>query len=82
VRDFQSPRLLISAAVSSPALSGFLRPILLLPPEFPGELTSREARLVLVHELIHLRRWDLPLNWVFLPPSGDPLVQSASLVRL
>ena len=59
-----SPRLLISAAVQSPALTGFVRPMLLLPASFPGVLTREEARLVLLHELTHLRRYDLPLNWL------------------
>ena len=56
------PRVLISSSISSPAVTGFLRPILLLPAQFDREFTHAEARLVLKHELMHLKRGDLSLN--------------------
>jgi|GEM_PF-699146 len=56
------PRVLIASSVSSPAVTGLLRPTLLLPAEFDREFTPAEARLVLKHELMHLKRGDLPLN--------------------
>jgi len=56
------PRVLIASSVSSPAVTGLLRPTLLLPAEFDHEFTPAEARLVLKHELMHLKRGDLPLN--------------------
>ncbi|MCX6848925.1 MAG: hypothetical protein NTY98_08385 [Verrucomicrobia bacterium] len=56
------PRVLIASSVSSPAVTGLLRPTLLLPTEFDREFTPAEARLVLKHELMHLKRGDLPLN--------------------
>ena len=56
------PRVLIASCVSSPAVTGLLRPTLLLPAEFDCEFTPAEARLVLKHELMHLKRGDLPLN--------------------
>lgn len=56
------PRVLIASAVSSPAVTGLLRPTLLLPADFDREFTPAEARLVLKHELMHLKRGDLPLN--------------------
>lgn len=56
------PRVLIAFSVSSPAVTGLLRPTLLLPAEFDREFTPAEARLVLKHELMHLKRGDLPLN--------------------
>ena len=58
------PRVIVSTAVESPAVTGLIRPILLLPVNFPGDLSPVEARLILLHELTHLRRHDLPLNWV------------------
>jgi beta-lactamase regulating signal transducer with metallopeptidase domain len=58
----QVPRVLIASAVSSPAVTGLLRPTLLLPADFDREFTPAEARLVLKHELMHLKRGDLPLN--------------------
>jgi beta-lactamase regulating signal transducer with metallopeptidase domain len=60
----RAPRLLVSSTVHSPGVCGFLRPLLLLPAGFPSAFSEREARLVLVHELTHLRRHDLPINWV------------------
>ncbi len=59
------PRLLISTEVRSPAVTGFFRPTLLLPAGFPGTFTENEAHLILLHELTHLKRHDLPQNWLF-----------------
>lgn len=56
------PQILIAPGVSSPAVTGLLRPTLLLPAQFGQEFTPAEARLVLKHELMHLKRGDLPLN--------------------
>lgn len=56
------PRVLIASTVGSPAVTGLLRPTLLLPADFDREFTPAEARLVLKHELMHLKRGDLPLN--------------------
>lgn len=56
------PRVLIATSVSSPAVTGLLRPTLLLPAEFDREFTPAETLLVLKHELMHLKRGDLPLN--------------------
>ncbi|OYW77272.1 MAG: hypothetical protein B7Z37_05065 [Verrucomicrobia bacterium 12-59-8] len=62
VRLRHFPQVLISSSVSSPAVTGLLRPTLLLPAQFANEFTPAEARLVLKHELMHLKRGDLPLN--------------------
>jgi len=58
------PRVLVSTAVESPAVAGLLRPTLLLPASFPEGFSPAEARLILLHELTHLKAWDLPLNWL------------------
>ncbi|MCW5559990.1 MAG: hypothetical protein KIT22_19405, partial [Verrucomicrobiae bacterium] len=55
------PKLRLSAANHSPAVCGFLRPVILLPAELAGRLTPDALRLVLLHELAHLKRGDL---WV------------------
>ena len=52
------------AEVASPALFGLFRPRLLLPPGFTQSFSPSELRFVFLHELAHLRRWDLPLNWL------------------
>lgn len=53
-----------SAGIQSPCLLGFLRPRLLFPKGLIRELTPDEFRLVLLHELAHLRRRDIAFNWV------------------
>lgn len=58
----RAPRVWISSAVTSPAVTGVLRPVLLLPAGFEQDFTPGEARLILQHELTHLKRHDLPLN--------------------
>ncbi len=56
--------ILESARVRSPCLLGLFRPALVLPAGLQGELTRSELRLVILHELAHLRRRDLGLSWV------------------
>jgi bla regulator protein BlaR1 len=60
----RAPQTLISASVESPAVTGFSRPILLLPAGFPEGFSASEVRLILLHEFIHLKRLDLQLNWL------------------
>jgi len=42
----------------SPAVCGFLRPVILLPAAMPPGLWSEGVRTILIHELIHVRRRD------------------------
>jgi bla regulator protein BlaR1 len=60
----RAPRTLISPAVASPAVTGLVRPVLLLPARFPEGFSAMESRLILLHEFTHLKRFDLPLNWL------------------
>ena len=60
----RAPAVVESNAVTSPALCGFFRPRLLLPDGFVAKFTGAELRFVLLHELAHLKRRDLPLNWL------------------
>lgn len=50
--------------VRSPALYGFLRLHLLLPPNTMATLTPDELRFVLMHELAHVKRRDMEVNWL------------------
>ncbi len=54
--------------VSSPALFGFIRPRLLLPTGLTGAFSRAELRHVFLHELAHLKRADVPLNWLATAP--------------
>jgi len=60
----RSPPIFESDAVSSPALHGLFHPRLLLPAGFTEKFSPVELRYVFLHELAHLKRRDLPLNWV------------------
>ncbi len=53
-----------SRAVKSPALMGFIRPWLLLPDGMVEGFTPQELRLVFLHELAHLKRRDIAVNWL------------------
>ncbi len=57
-------RVIVSTAVDSPAVTGLLRPSLLLPASFPAGFSEAQARLILLHEFTHLKRLDLPVNWL------------------
>lgn len=50
--------------ISSPAISGWLRPRLLLPVGLLERLRLDEIRFLFLHELAHVKRADLALNWV------------------
>ena len=57
-----APSVWCSSAITSPAVTGIWRPVLLLPADFGQAFTAREARFILLHELTHVKRHDLPLN--------------------
>lgn len=56
------PRLRVSLAVTSPVVSGLIRPMILWPSA--PNLSRSETSLVLAHELAHLRRGDLWLGTI------------------
>lgn len=53
-----------SSAITTPALFGLFHPRLLLPQGFAGKFPEHELQYVFLHELAHLKRRDLVLNWV------------------
>ena len=50
--------------VRSPAHIRFIRPRLLLPYGIFEKMTENEIRFIFIHELIHLRRCDILINWL------------------
>lgn len=48
----------------APALFGWIRPRLLLPPGILDTLSQDRLRHVFLHELAHLKRHDIALNWL------------------
>jgi beta-lactamase regulating signal transducer with metallopeptidase domain len=57
-------RVVETALVNAPALHGVLRPTLLLPEGLSASFTHDELRHVVLHELWHLRRNDVAVNWL------------------
>ena len=56
------PEVLVSGSIPGPAMSGVFRPILLLPSSFDTTFDRDERRLILLHEMTHVKRGDLVLN--------------------
>jgi bla regulator protein blaR1 len=56
--------IIVTERVPSPALAGFVRPRLLLPPQVLETLSPDGLRHVFLHELVHLKRWDILTAWV------------------
>ncbi|MCX7747361.1 MAG: M56 family metallopeptidase [Clostridia bacterium] len=50
--------------MKTPALYGLFRPTLLLPHNMLTELSANEIRYVFYHELAHLKRRDIPMNFL------------------
>lgn len=50
--------------VKAPAIHGLFRPTLLLPARFSQSFDRQEVRHVVLHELWHLRRFDVAVNWL------------------
>lgn len=71
----RAPRMLICEAVTTPAVTGVFRPMLLLPHE---SYTTHELRFILRHELCHLKRRDMLLKLALLAANAmhwfDPVV--------
>ena len=53
-----------NSRVGSPALFGFIRPRLLLPKGMLAAFGPGELRYVFLHELAHVKRCDIVVNWL------------------
>jgi beta-lactamase regulating signal transducer with metallopeptidase domain len=56
-------RLKLSTNAGSPAVCGLWRPIILIPRALAGKLTPLQLRAVLFHELAHIQRGDVWVNY-------------------
>lgn len=56
------PSLIEFSGAEQPAVTGLFRPLLLLPPEV-AELDDEQLRMIMLHELAHIRRYDVAANW-------------------
>jgi beta-lactamase regulating signal transducer with metallopeptidase domain/Tol biopolymer transport system component len=58
------PRLGTSPSADGPLLTGIWRPLVMLPARIEEMFGERELRIMLAHELAHLKRHDLAWNWL------------------
>jgi hypothetical protein len=61
LRGFSSRRpvkLCVSGDVTSPAAIGFFQPAIVFPAGLLSQLSVEEIKVIFLHELAHLRRWD------------------------
>jgi beta-lactamase regulating signal transducer with metallopeptidase domain len=61
---YQPPVLFVSEACESPVVFGALRTSVVLPARLLDRADSKRLRLILRHELAHIRRGDLLWNWM------------------
>jgi beta-lactamase regulating signal transducer with metallopeptidase domain len=66
-----APTLLVSDAAASPLLMRILRPVIVLPSTLASAASPHHLRLMLAHEMAHLRRFDL--WWAWLAVAGEGL---------
>ncbi|HXJ60076.1 MAG TPA: M56 family metallopeptidase [Verrucomicrobiae bacterium] len=57
-------RLVEGASIHSPALHGVFRPRLLLPAGFTQTFSAAELHFIFLHELAHVKRRDVLVNWI------------------
>lgn len=71
-------RLIVDPKIASPALAGMFRPTLLIPPGLIDELPREELRFILLHELAHVKKHDITMNWLLIALSAahwfNPLI--------
>ncbi len=60
------PVVLITPSIATPTVIGVLRPRILLPKGLAESASRDELRLILMHELMHLRHHDLWFAWLWL----------------
>jgi beta-lactamase regulating signal transducer with metallopeptidase domain len=60
----RAPRMLEAANCPGPLLAGIFRPAIVLPENWSERIPPAKLRLVLAHELAHMKRRDLAWGWV------------------
>ena len=62
-RGRRTPKLIVSDYAATPMLIGIFRPMIVLPNR---EYTGRQMQSILLHELTHMRRFDVAVKWLSL----------------
>lgn len=55
--------IVVTSLVSTPMLCGYFRPRILLPEGARADFSDAELRFIILHELAHLKRHDIAINW-------------------
>ena len=58
------PDLVVTTHPTIPFVVGWWAPRLVLPKHIVDRSTTADMRLIIAHELNHLRRWDTATNWI------------------
>lgn len=56
--------ILCSKNVTTPTLFGIIKPKIIISPEVIIKLDSNEKKYIFFHELVHIKRKDILLNWI------------------
>ncbi|MBB6218303.1 bla regulator protein BlaR1 [Anaerosolibacter carboniphilus] len=56
--------LILTEHVQMPALFGFIKPKILIPTALFGRLSKDDFKYIMLHELSHLKRKDILVNWI------------------
>ncbi|NFO14214.1 peptidase M56 [Clostridium botulinum] len=59
-------KLLYSSKISSPCLCGLVKPKILIPISLVENISTSDFKYILMHELIHLKRKDILINWIII----------------
>ena len=59
----RTPPIKLTSSPAAPGVCGVFRPVILLPKALPEHLSRMQLRTVLMHELAHIARGDLWVNW-------------------
>lgn len=57
-------KIVVSYAVVTPLTAGCIRPVLILPATLLTGMPGDQLKLILLHELAHIRRCDYLVNWL------------------
>lgn len=64
------PALLMMRGLPTAALSGWLRPRILVPDDFRNRFNDDEVRAIFLHEIAHVKRHDVLWSWLSLAACG------------
>jgi beta-lactamase regulating signal transducer with metallopeptidase domain len=62
----KSVKLWFSSSIKTPVTFGFFKPVILLPIALINNISTQQAELIILHELIHIKSKDYLLNWFLL----------------